>query len=846
MHLTIHKIRWSLIAGAVLLTAVLALYIGYGRYRALKTYRQILAHAGVSLTHDSNGVTWSQSMKNRKLYTIRAKKETSLGDGRYGLQDAELLLYTRSEDHPDRIYGSKMEYDQNAGILRAQGDVFMDLQAPQALAPGAHNMPSPAARMQQRTRQPSPEAVQQQVIHVRTSGLVYVRKLGIASTDQLVDLSYGGMQCRALGAEFNSDQSTVRLLANVHMDGVVHGQPFHMTARRAEMNRNEDVATISEPVATSQGRVASADGATLHLGKDGSIESVDAEGEVSLRSGTQQVTSKQARALLTDSSVVQRLTLSDGVILDDSDPMQPTHGSAHMVDAFFDAAGKPTTVTAMGGANVAMHDRRADPHGFLRSMQGDTIAARFIRSGKAYVVQSIHATGSAQALGESSGKTPQGTHSDKLTGGVPPKRTQVGADDLMVRFTTDESGRAQPEALHGIGHTKLEQDATLGEQEISTGDQLDMSFSEAPRRQGSLTVSSALQKGDVNILDRAPQKAGTSVPGALSTGTADAAMYDGSTQVITLSGDAHLYGNNASLIASTVTLNQSTLDVLATGNVQTTFTNAASDTRANRTGPSGSSTLDQEPVTHILSTSARFVHDTRLATFLGTETSPAFLWREGSQVKATTLFFDGFKHTFSASQNKSGELVQAIFASEPDAAKKTSSPQTANVFHIASPHMNYDDNTHEAVFSGGVSIHGIIGDVRGQQAVVMLQPKQSIAPANSSGASASALSLPSQSSPVGGSIDRVVVSGDVQLYQPDRHATCAELLYTAATQSYVLTGTPTVPPRVVDAQQGNVTGKVLLFTDRGSTIVVSGDSHAKGPGSRVRTQTSIGAGKERQ
>jgi lipopolysaccharide export system protein LptA len=61
----------------------------------------------------------------------------------------------------------------------------------------------------------------------------------------------------------------------------------------------------------------------------------------------------------------------------------------------------------------------------------------------------------------------------------------------------------------------------------------------------------------------------------------------------------------------------------------------------------------------------------------------------------------------------------------------------------------------------------------------------------------------------------------------------------------VLTGTAAVPPLIVDAQQGNVTGTTLLFSDAGSTIVVSGDPKAlKGKGGRVRTETHVSPAKE--
>jgi lipopolysaccharide export system protein LptA len=75
------------------------------------------------------------------------------------------------------------------------------------------------------------------------------------------------------------------------------------------------------------------------------------------------------------------------------------------------------------------------------------------------------------------------------------------------------------------------------------------------------------------------------------------------------------------------------------------------------------------------------------------------------------------------------------------------------------------------------------------------------------------------------------------------------LLYTASSANYILTGTPASPPHIVDAQQGNVTGATLIFSDAGSTIVVAGDQGApKGKAGRVHTETFVrpGSKEERQ
>ena len=79
------------------------------------------------------------------------------------------------------------------------------------------------------------------------------------------------------------------------------------------------------------------------------------------------------------------------------------------------------------------------------------------------------------------------------------------------------------------------------------------------------------------------------------------------------------------------------------------------------------------------------------------------------------------------------------------------------------------------------------------------------------------------------------MTGGVKVEQPGRTATGEQLLYTAATGEFVLTGTPGRPPHVVDEKQGTMTGATVVFRSPDSTIVVSGEPASR----RVHTETTI-------
>ncbi len=831
MRLSIQRLRWVLIAGALLLVGVLAVFIGYGRYRAMKAYRQIIARSGVSLTHDSNGVTYSQSIKGKKIFTLRAKTESSLGNGNYALHDAELLLYNRNGDAADHIYGSEMEYNQNEQVARAKGEVFMDIQPPQGLANGG--------RTQTQTAKPRPASAP--VIHVRTSGLVYLRKLGVAATQEQVEFNYGDMTCTALGAEFNTNENTVNLLANVHMDGLAHGKPLHVTASRASMSRDENIANLTAPVVTSGDRRMTANSAVIYLRKDGSIESVQGNDRVVLTDKTQQITANRLDAALNAQSIPQTAKLTGDVAMVDTNPQRPMHGSAAVVDVAMNAQGQPTKVVATGAAKLTMVDRKSNSAGLERSMDGAKIIALFApgqHKSPAHLTE-LHAIGSAHASGQSlaaQAKQPS------ASGSRPPvlKNVQVNADDLRTNFIQAPDGKAHPDKLYGTGNTKLQQDAPLGEQEISTGDTLEILF--APVRAGAMPgqaeamgIASAVQTGNVVIHDRAAAKPGSTTPASTTDGTAERASYDGQSQILTLTGEVHLDREDGSLVAPTVSLNQTTQDAEAAGGVQATFQNASSET------PNPSPNSKPEPVTHVLAARGHFDHATRFATFYGTDAAPARMWQDASQVQAATLSFDGIKRTFAARPSKPGGLVHAILASSGSPAKPGVPLRLPSMIRVASPKMDYNDLQREATFSDGVTIDGTTGEVRGQHAVAFLSAAH--AQAATSPVSASLI----QASPFNGSIDRVVVYGNVQLDQPGRHGTGEQLLYIASKANYILTGAPSSPAHITDAQQGNVTGATLIFGDAGSTIVVAGEQGApKGKGGRVHTETYVPPGNKEE
>ena len=91
---------------------------------------------------------------------------------------------------------------------------------------------------------------------------------------------------------------------------------------------------------------------------------------------------------------------------------------------------------------------------------------------------------------------------------------------------------------------------------------------------------------------------------------------------------------------------------------------------------------------------------------------------------------------------------------------------------------------------------------------------------------------------MGGSVERIVATGHIEMEQPGRRATGEQLVYTASDGFFVLTGTATVLPKVVDDQRGTVVGTSLRFHSGDDNVVVSNRGES-GAGPRVRTETQV-------
>jgi lipopolysaccharide export system protein LptA len=402
----------------------------------------------------------------------------------------------------------------------------------------------------------------------------------------------------------------------------------------------------------------------------------------------------------------------------------------------------------------------------------------------------------------------------------------------------------------GDGHAFLRMGGGTGVVDTSTGDTLVAEFRPVAAgashgagqgRQRGDEVSSAVEQGHVVMTQMPVRKPGEAAAPQEERATAERAVYDGDLERMTLTGNVQVNNGTSVLWADRVVSEQVSGDATADGAVKVSYQQAGGG--------------KDEPV-HVLAARAELKHDSETAIFYGVAGKPARLWQGASQVEAPVLQFEQKlkqRRLLAHGEGLDAPMaVHTVLVSGGDAEKGGAGKGSAaegkgstgttrkgggktDVIRVASRELVYSDEARRADFTGGVQVESSDGTMKAQQAVVYLQA--AAGKVAGAGKAAQTEVAAGANGFMGGSVERVVANGRIDMDQPGRRATGEQLVYTASDGMFVLTGTAAVLPKVVDQQQGTVTGTSLRFHAGDDNVVVSnGDS---GAGQRVRTETRV-------
>jgi lipopolysaccharide export system protein LptA len=856
MRVSVERLRVWLLVGAALLVLVVAGFLGLARYRAHRFLTDLPAKLGADVRQETNGFTYSQSVGPKTMFTIHAAKAIQHKDGKYTLRDVGIAVYGHGEgqgsgERVDRIYGKEFDLDRAAGVVKAIGEVHLDLQAP-AAKDSSGKMDYAAGKDLKRTDGSiAPEAMHEvgrddtRMIHVKTSGLVYLEKLGVAATDQDIEFEYNGLTGHAKGADYNADSGVLNLQSAVKVSGLERGQPILLTASRAELDRMSRKAVLSQAkyvTVSGEGdgskarQTVEARNAVVTMRADNGVERLDGEGDVTVTAGDGlRMVADRGEVLLSTADRPQSARMMGHVTYTADDATRKAKGSSSEAHVAFDKIGRAERVVLNGEVHLNEHIQAVDAS---KSVGSDReLTAAMVEIGLLPNPEGrprphdMKATGNARLRVVDAAKAGKGSQSSAMA-----------ADVLTANFIPANGGERLDE-VKGSGRTALERVNEKGVVETSSGDTLEVRFRSNSQKgvstgfEGS-DVANALQRGHVVVTRKTPPTKGDTGTAEIDRATAESANYDGGAQMLTLSGAVQLTNQDGVLWTDRVAVEQKTGDASAEGSVKASY----------RQG-------NASAAVHVLAQRAELKKASNTAVFHGDIAKPARLWQGGSQVEAPVLEFNQRQRRLVARGDGAGVPmpVRTVLVSagsggtkpvtaDPgeaktiDPAKASAMMRRPAVVRVASREMVYSDEARTADFTGGVRVESADGVMRGDHATAYLQAasaqKQEATGKTDSGKMDPGVGF------LGGGLERVVVSHAIEIDQPGRRATGDRLVYTADDGLFVLTGTPASPSRVVDQARGVVTGVELRFRAEDESVVISNGDKG-GAGLRVHTETRV-------
>jgi lipopolysaccharide export system protein LptA len=847
----VERLRGWLLGSAVFLLLVIFAFIGTARYLRRHYLSGIPVQLALNILRETANWKYCQTEGGTTRFCMHAAKSIEYDDGKMKLHDVTITLYGKKGDRSDRIYGDEFEYDKNAEVMRATGLVHIDLQAAGAAAGLAHGgatgMPQPGADAK--------------VMHVTTSGLMYLKKLGVASTSEPIEFEAGGLKGHAVGADYSSDSAIMMLHSAVTMSGIEDGRPLTMTAATAEFDDRSQQALLTRATYESEGRKATAEQATLYRRLDGTLSRIDAKGNVTVEKQGSTVVAQHADVALTAASQPQTAVLTGGVRYSVAQPVRQVSGQADDATVRFDGQAKPQPEHAVfTGAVHVMERTRAT------TAAKEPWSTRELKAERVEIALTPTDAGTARVRDVTATGSPHLTvvNNGSLASSRGEGTTELSADNLSTHLTdVDDAKTAQVDTIAGRGNTLLRQRTPDGKEQTVAADSLDAKLRPMAAGTGAKSgaaagagdqvaqsLLSSVQVGHVQMMRRAPGKAkagaaaGGTVADTIEHALADRAVYDGDANRMTLSGGVQLSDADSMVWANQVALDHATGDAHATGAVKVSYTEDE---------PAGSAHVQDEPA-HVLADRADLVHATDTATFYG---KPVRLWQGGNQILAPVIELSNTQRRLVArgdgTTGASGAQVQTVLsASAKDGAgakgeasgcpvaatAKAGAPgsagsaaRTASAVRVASGELTFSEETRQADFTGGFRADTADGTIRSAEGIVFL--KQAVAAPGTDGTNAR---RPTAVAAISGDLDHLVATGRVELDKPGLKATGERLVYTASDRTAVLTGDAKDPPKAVEAD-GTTTGNALRLRagcDGGGSVEVLG-----APGQRVHTDARV-------
>ncbi len=843
MRFTIERLRTLVLVLGALVVVALVAFLAIGRWRSHFNLREIPKRLGVDIQQEANGVTYTQAHGGHTLFKIHASKVVQLKEGgRALLHDVQIELYGEDGSRVDRIAGDEFEYDQKNGTATAAGPVEITLMRP-GVAPVVAPKATSALAEKGSTLANAAHTASEGEVHVKTSGLTFDQKSGVATTSQRVEFAIKQGTGSSVGANFDSSRGLLVLDHAVELDIKRGTEGVHVRAQHAEFERGELLCRMRGATASFRGGDASAGEANVQFREDGSAVRLDASNGFSLVTTTQaHLAAPRGTLEFDEHNRPRNARLDGGTTMDSSANGRQVHGAAPTAALDFTPQGELRHAHLERGVMMHSEETMANRDGgesttVRRDWRSPLADVDFRDAGKGQVeLAAVRGTGGVMISGESQrGKGP-----------VLPSR--MVAEEVNAAFG---AGQVLTQ-LVGAGHASLAQTTAAGAKQTTSGDSIEANFvmpSQTPAKYASKShvkanagtsapvelgnqrgaaaqIQSATVDGNVVLVqDPAPTRDGQSA--ATLRATAGHAVYEGVGEWLHLTISPRVENGGLQLSADRVDVSQGSGDAFAHGNVKATWRDAVpgkTGAQGKSTANGGSAGLGGQGPAHVIAFEAQLHEATGEATFRG----QARLWQQANSIAAPVIVLDRNRQILVAHATSKAEPVSLTLLSAGNSAgankqgggKAEKAQSAPSVIRITGGDLKYSDAERKGFMHGGAA--GIVVAETGAATSISNELELLLLPAGNHAAKD------------GGSaqVDRMTANGQVRINSQGRRGTGEPLEYSSETGDYVLTGTGAVPPKMTDPVHGTVTGESLIINSRDDSVSIEGN------GRKTTTETT--------
>jgi lipopolysaccharide export system protein LptA len=717
---TIERLRTLVLIGGGALVVAIVIFLAAGQWTRRFLSKDLPSRLGINIEQQADGVNYTQTRKGKTIFKIHAARAVTMkSGGNTLLHDVKIDLYGEDGNRADTISGSEFQYDPNAGVATAAGAVEITMMRPGVKPAITHLKPDNAKPKPQPSKGKATQGNQavnpvlntiaggitDNEIHVKTSGLIFNQKTGVATTDQHVDFALSQGNGNSIGATYDSGKGQLILdraveLHVLRVNPRSSEGPVTIHAGHADFEHNAMICQLTQARAEYTGGTIQTANALIHFREDGSVTQLDGSGGVDLQTQTGGHVSAPLGTIEFDENNRPRHgLLRGGARLEMNQPNRQVQGSSPTAQLTFDKEGQLSQTHMEQGVLFSSQQQ-------VTTARGATAQVR--RTWKSQTADVAF----APVVAAADSKKPD-TARTNGQGHIEP-RTIHGYGGVVVTSETASEGVVTPSRLSadtvvseiapggalsslvGTGHASFEERTAAGAHQTSTSDQMDIRFvagqqmppksmttAAAPKSKEASEIASILELGHVVLIQDPPAShsgKATGTPAGQSglRATANRADYDGQTEILHLTENPHVHDGALDMTANRIDFSRATQDAFAHGDVRASWVATSTDKSAQPAipgasllGGNDSSSGGNGPV-HAIAAEAEFHQGTQEVIFRGAANgqsgSQPRLWQSVNSVIAPVIILNRQKQTLTAEASGPANPVRTVLVSNPPAS----------------------------------------------------------------------------------------------------------------------------------------------------------------------------------